>query len=99
MAQYQFNFSLADATRDNMAAITNNIRTMLDELHSNVTGSLQEWTSDARDAYNVSKQKWDAAAARMPYSLQRAEVTLNEISNGYLKVEHTGTQMWDGSVR
>lgn len=98
MANYQFSFPLADATRDNMANITIRIQEMLKQLDENVRGSIQEWTSDAREAYNVSKAKWDGAAARMPYCLQRAEVTLNEISQGYLKVEHTGTDMWNGSV-
>lgn len=96
MTQYQFNFGAADQTRDQMATITKRIQTMLEELHSNVQGSLQNWESSAREQYNVSKQKWDAAAAEMPKCLNRAEVSLQEISNGYLKVEHTGAGMWGG---
>ncbi|MEC3975222.1 WXG100 family type VII secretion target [Amycolatopsis sp. H20-H5] len=99
MANYQFSFQLADMTRDHMATITMRMRTMLEELDGNVNKSLADWTSDARAAYQVSKQKWDDAAQKMPQSLQRAEVALNEISNGYLQVEHTGTNMWNGSVR
>lgn len=96
MPQYQFNFAMADATRDNMAAITRNLQTMLQDLDTQVRSSLQEWTSDARLAYDQSKAKWDAAAARMPEALVRAETTLQEISGGYLRAEHTGTQMWGG---
>ncbi|MDT7726520.1 MAG: hypothetical protein QOI21_3096 [Actinomycetota bacterium] len=94
MATYKFNFQQADVVRDDMAAITKNIQNMLTDLDSQVRGSLQEWTSDARESYDASKLKWDAAAAKMPEALGRAEMALAEISNGYLQVEHTGAGMW-----
>ena len=97
MTQYDFSFSAADATRDQMAAITLRMQAMLQELDNNVKGSLQQWTSAARDQYNISQAKWNAAANEMPKCLNRAELALNEISNGYLRVEHTGVNMWSGT--
>lgn len=94
MSEYQFNFALADETRDNMAMITNRIHTLLEDLNSEVQTSLANWESGARDAYNAAKAEWDAAAARMPAALGRAEVALSSISDGYLRVEHYGVDLW-----
>jgi WXG100 family type VII secretion target len=95
---YTFNFSLAEGTCSDMSTITSNIQNMLTDLEQEVQGSLQEWTSDARDAYNVSKAKWDAAAAKMPEALGRAQNALTEISSGYSQVERAGGNMWGGGA-
>jgi uncharacterized protein YukE len=77
---YTFNFSLAEGTCSDMASITSSIHAMLTDLEQEVQGSLPEWTTEARDAYNVSKAKWDAAAAKMPEALGRVQLALAEIS-------------------
>jgi len=94
MSQYQFNFALADETRDNMAMVTNRIHSLLEDLNAEVQTSLANWESGARDEYNAAKLEWDAAAARMPAALGRAEVALASISDGYLRVEHYGMDLW-----
>ncbi|OZM70834.1 hypothetical protein CFN78_23225 [Amycolatopsis antarctica] len=87
---------MADTVRDQMATITKQLQTELQSMHEQVISNLQEWQDAAKDQYQVAKQQWDAAAARMPHSLNSAEMTLNNITGGYLKVEHTGQNAWGG---
>jgi WXG100 family type VII secretion target len=94
VTEYEFNFGQADQVRDHMATITNRIHTMLDDLHRDVSSSLAGWESAARDEYNLAKTEWDAASGRMPAALGRAEQTLASISDGYLRVEHYGIDLW-----
>jgi WXG100 family type VII secretion target len=90
LPEYTFDFVAADATRDSMGSITRNISTVLHDLDAQVQTTLQNWTSDAREAYNASKAKWDQAAAMMPQALARADATLVQISDGYLQAEYSG---------
>ena len=92
--EYTFDFNMADGVRDHMATATKNIISMLENLHNEVSTSLANWESGARDQYNQAKTEWDAAAAQMPQSLGQAESALSEISSGYLQVEHWGANRW-----
>lgn len=94
--QYTFDFTMADSVRDHMATTTKNIISMLENLHNEVSTSLANWESGAREEYNRAKADWDAAAAQMPQSLGQAELALSEISGGYLAVEHWGAGRWLG---
>lgn len=89
-----FNFQIADSVRDNMAAYTRAVLDQLAELDALARGGLAGWDDAAREAYAVHKANWDAAAARMPEALGRAESALNEISGGYLRVEHYAHGTW-----
>jgi uncharacterized protein YukE len=73
-------FRLAEGTCGDMSAITADVQRMLVDLEDGVGGDLAEWTPEARDAYNASKAKWEAAAAKMPEALSRAQAALAEIS-------------------
>lgn len=75
-------FRLAEGTCGDMSAITADIQRMLADLGHEVEGGLDEWTPEAREAYHASKAKWEAAAAKMPEALSRAEAALAEISGG-----------------
>ncbi|MGH3431425.1 MAG: WXG100 family type VII secretion target [Thermocrispum sp.] len=94
MTRYTFDFTMAEAVAGHMAQITKQIQTMLEDLHSEVQGSLAEWESSAREAYNVAKAEWDAAAARMPDALAKGQAALTQISGGYSQVETHGVNMW-----
>lgn len=97
MTTYDFNPAVADTTRDQMSMITKRIMDELESLHANVMTSTRDWDDLAKDAYLQAKQQWDAAAQRMPGSLAKAEMVLNKITDGYLKIEHTGVnQFWAG---
>jgi uncharacterized protein YukE len=87
---------MADSVRDQMAAITRRLQTELESMDQQIRSTLQDWQDGAKDQYMVAKAQWDAAAARMPHSLNSAEVALNQITGGYLKVEHTGMNAWGG---
>jgi len=68
-----------------------------------------EWTSDARDSYNISKAKWDAAAAQMVVQAGNAENALTQINDAYANAEYQASDSggvdgrdedlpWDGGT-
>lgn len=96
MTTYTFDRGMADSVRDQMALVTKRLQAELETMHQKVVSNLQDWQDGAKDQYMLAKQQWDAAANRMPASLNAAEVALNNITNGYLKIEHTGMNAWGG---
>ncbi|GAA2822649.1 MULTISPECIES: WXG100 family type VII secretion target [Crossiella] len=96
MPTYTFNRGMADSVRDQMAAITKQLQNELENMHQQITSTLQDWQDGAKDQYLTAKSQWDAAAQRMPHSLNAAETALQQITEGYLKVEHTGMNAWGG---
>lgn len=68
-----FDLPPIDGVRDDMCAVTDDIRSLLADLDQQARGGLREWPSDAREAYEAGKLKWDAAAAKMSEALGRAE--------------------------
>lgn len=96
MPTYTFNRPMADATRDTMANVTKTLLEQLRDLDVQCQSSLAEWSDTARDQYDDAKRQWDRAALRMPTSLGHAEKALNDITGGYLRVEHTGANQWGG---
>ncbi|MGW5645799.1 WXG100 family type VII secretion target [Saccharopolyspora sp. NPDC003752] len=87
---------MADSVRDHMAEVTRRLQTELDDMHQQIVSTLQDWQGGAKDQYMVAKSQWDTAARRMWQSLNSAEVALDQITGGYLKVEHTGMNAWGG---
>jgi uncharacterized protein YukE len=75
-------FHLAEGTCADMSAITADLQRLLVDLSREVEDGLHEWTPEARHAYQASKAKWEAAAAKMPETLSRAQTALTEISGG-----------------
>ncbi|HWO66823.1 MAG TPA: WXG100 family type VII secretion target [Umezawaea sp.] len=92
--EYTFSFQIADSVRDNMAACTRAVLDQLAELDTMAQSSLAGWDGAAREAYAAHRAGWESAAAKMPEALGRAEAALNEISGGYLKVEHYARGAW-----
>ncbi|MFD9698135.1 WXG100 family type VII secretion target [Lentzea sp. NPDC059081] len=96
MTTFTFDRGMADSVRDQMATITKNLQTELQNMDTQVRAALGDWTGQDKDQYEFAKREWDAAAARMPSSLNRAETVLNVITDGYLKIEHQGMNSWSG---
>ncbi|QFZ18577.1 WXG100 family type VII secretion target [Saccharothrix syringae] len=96
MTTYTFDQRIADQARDQMADVTKMLKTELESMHQQVLTTLRDWDGPSKDQYTIAKAKWDAAADRMPHSLNSAEVALANITNGYLKVEHTGVNAFGG---
>lgn len=94
MTDYRIGIPIALETARTMGSITQNIKGLLDQLDRDVRVSLQEWTSDAKDEYERSKIKWDAAANQMPVSLGQAQVALGQIIDDYLRTERFGVNIW-----
>ncbi|MBY8886056.1 WXG100 family type VII secretion target [Streptomyces sp. PTM05] len=78
-----------------METITRNIQSTLTNLDDAAKQNLAQWSSDARDAYNVAKAKWDAAAAQMQHQAQTATQALGTIDGYYTSGEKYGVSLWE----
>ncbi|XVS67701.1 WXG100 family type VII secretion target [Actinosynnema sp. CA-299493] len=96
MTDYTFDQRIADQARDQMAETTRRLTKELEDMHLQVVQTLQEWSGDAKQQYQVAKSQWDQAAARMPASLFTAESALEQITQGYVRVEHAGVNAFGG---
>ncbi|NEA68934.1 hypothetical protein [Streptomyces sp. SID12488] len=95
MSTYSVNMSNVSTVVEEMSSISTNIKTMLDSLAQDTTVNLAEWTSEARESYNVCKLSWDNAAAAMVNQAVRAHTSLGGINANYGTSEVQGRKMWE----
>ena len=94
MTTYTVNMSNVAAVAEEMGAIARSIQALLADLDDSTKMNLAEWTSSARDAYNVAKAKWDAAAAQMVVQANNAQNSLGQINDSYAQAEFQGLGLW-----
>jgi WXG100 family type VII secretion target len=94
MATYTVNMSNVAAVAEEMNAIAGLINTLVQGLDDASTQHLAEWTSSARDQYNVCKAQWDAAAQDMATQAQKAQASLSSINDAYANAEYQGLGLW-----
>jgi WXG100 family type VII secretion target len=94
MATYTVNMSNVQEVAAQMGTIARYIQTLLTDLDDASKQNLAQWTSDARDTYNVAKAKWDAAAAQMVVQAAKAENSLTQINDTYANAEFQGVGLW-----
>ncbi|GAA1909017.1 WXG100 family type VII secretion target [Streptantibioticus ferralitis] len=95
MTSYQVSLEQMDFVKGEMDSITKQIQQTLSDLDDGAKQRLAEWSSDARDAYNVAKAKWDAAAADMQNQLATATVAVGNIGEYYTSGEKYGVSLWE----
>jgi WXG100 family type VII secretion target len=78
-------YLIADSVREQMAAITEQVRSTLDELESQIGADVVNWSGSAQAAYAAHRANWAAAAEQMSPALGRAEAALAEVSGGYFR--------------
>lgn len=94
MATYTVNMSNVQEVAAQMGVIAQHIQNLLVDLDDGSKQNLAEWTSDARDAYNIAKAKWDAAASQMVDQANRAQNSLGQINDSYANAEYQGLGLW-----
>lgn len=94
MATYTVNMSNVQEVASEMGAIAKYITGLLSDLDNSSKQNLSEWTSSAREAYNVAKAKWDAAAADMSVQASNAQNSLSSINDNYANAEYQGLGLW-----
>jgi WXG100 family type VII secretion target len=95
MTTYSVNINQLAEIAGEMGQIAGNIQANLEELDSASLQNLSEWTSAARDAYNVAKAKWNSAAQGMVTQAKNAQASLAAIGSNYQQAERVGTSLWD----
>jgi WXG100 family type VII secretion target len=94
MATYTVNITTLAEIAGEMGRISSNIQGILANLDNGTAQNLSEWTSAARDAYNVAKAKWDAAAQDMVAQAGNAQASLAAIGDNYQTAEQRGAALW-----
>jgi WXG100 family type VII secretion target len=94
MATYTVNMTNVQGIAGEMGAIARYIQSLLADLDDGTKQNLTEWSSDARESYNVAKAKWDAAAAQMVVQAGNAENALTQINDAYANAEYQGLGLW-----
>ncbi|GAB1691055.1 WXG100 family type VII secretion target [Krasilnikovia sp. M28-CT-15] len=97
MTTYTVSFARIQQMLEDMRRVDIQIRQMLDSLELESNRSLGDWQSEARTAYQFSKQRWDSAATRMAAQLISAQRALAEIMVAYQSAEKQGSGMWQGT--
>lgn len=82
-------YLIADSVREQLAAITGQVRSTLDDLDAQISDDLVNWSGSARAAYEAHRANWTAASEQMPSALGRAEAALAEVSGGYFRAQST----------
>jgi WXG100 family type VII secretion target len=94
MTTYTVNINQLAEIVGEMQQITKNIQGYLAELDNAALQNLSEWTSSARDAYNIAKAKWDHAATEMVAQAGIAQASLSSIGGNYQQAEQVGASLW-----
>jgi len=95
MTSYQVSLEQMAFVEGEMRSITTKIQSTLSDLDDAAKQHLAEWSSDARDAYNLAKAKWDAAADQMAVQLGQATTAVGNIGEYYTSGEKYGTSLWE----
>jgi WXG100 family type VII secretion target len=95
MTTYQVSLEQMDFVKGEMAKITGQLQQTLADLDDGTKVHLAQWSSDARDAYNAAKAKWDAAASDMQAQLGVATKAVGDIGDFYTSGEKYGLSLWD----
>ena len=95
MTSYQVSLEQMAFVEGEMQSITAKVQSTLSDLDDASKQHLAEWNSDARDAYNLAKAKWDAAATEMAAQLGKATSAVANIGEYYTSGEKYGTSLWE----
>ncbi|MGW1561915.1 WXG100 family type VII secretion target [Streptomyces sp. NPDC002144] len=95
MATCEVSFSQMEFVAGEMQTITKNVQEMIRNLDDSSKQRLAEWSSDARQIYNVAKAKWDAAAEEMQRQAGIATSSLGTITDHYVHGEKYGVNLWE----
>jgi WXG100 family type VII secretion target len=95
MTSYQVSLEQMAFVEGEMRATTDRLKVTLTDLDDAAKQHLAEWSSDARDAYNQAKAKWDAAAGQMVVELGQASGAVGQIGEYYTSGEKYGVSLWE----
>jgi len=73
------------------------IEAELSRLDANLQASLSEWSGEARDAYQVARQRWTAAADEMTRNLAWLHRVIGTARGNYSSAYQTNIGMWQGN--
>ncbi|MFG2828506.1 WXG100 family type VII secretion target [Streptomyces sp. NPDC048434] len=96
MTTYSVSHNQMEFVGGEMDDINRLIQDTLTNLNDTAQQSLAQWESGARDAYNIAKAKWDAAAQQMHQQAMTARKSLGEIDGLYTQGEKYGVSLFEG---
>jgi WXG100 family type VII secretion target len=91
---YAVNISNVQEVAGEMGRIAAMIQTMQEELFTQQTSNLSDWTSQAKDAYTAAQKLWSNKAQEMAGLASVAQGSLGSITDAYANAEYQGLGLW-----
>lgn len=88
------NFESLQSTQDELQSHYNSAHQAIEELKTQLGGSLSEWTGTAREAYTQVQAEWDKAFASMAEILAAAQAHVGNAHDVYSQNEATIARGW-----
>jgi uncharacterized protein YukE len=94
VTEISMNFIKAQAIRDQMKALADELAEGLYSLDSETNKSLADWQEEARDSFTGVKSEWLQQAELMYKDLKAAETILLVAMTAYKTTTSNATKMW-----
>lgn len=90
----KYNFGLIEGARADIQNSSNNINTKLSDLKSFLAPLVAGWEGSAAEAYQVSQNKWDTAAADLNQVLAAIGTAVGAGNEGMQATERSSASSW-----
>lgn len=94
MATYTINWAAFNEVLGQLTVLQQEIDELNLGFNSGNTSALQEWTSEAKDAFEVRKLEWSNAATAMQGQAKMVQVAAAECREEYQHAAQYGTALW-----
>ncbi|GGS62873.1 hypothetical protein AB0E75_22445 [Streptomyces griseoviridis] len=94
MPTYTVNWAAFNEVLDQLSVLQKEINTLNAQYSSGNSSALQEWTSEARDAFHASELQWTTAASSMEQQAALVQQTADKCRDEYQHAVQYGTQLW-----
>jgi 6 kDa early secretory antigenic target len=90
----EVHYNHVDNVGDALDAGTASIQRMLDNLETAIAPLKASWAGSAREQYDVSKRRWDAAVADMHVLLGNSSGVLHDMKHAYQRTDLNLAMRW-----
>ena len=93
------NYEIVEQSVASMKQISSTIDTRLDELRRELNVlATTKWDGDARTAWKVHQDNWDAAVVELNTLLQEIAVAVGQARENYLDMERDVSRTWNNAT-
>ncbi|MDQ2876405.1 MAG: WXG100 family type VII secretion target [Actinomycetota bacterium] len=87
-------FETLQQAQDDLGIAYSGIKNTIDELETQLTSNLSQWSGSAQQAYIPVKQSWDQAILHMQTVLNKAGAHMASAQETYQATENQNASIW-----